>query len=245
MRLIFNKPVVFTLLLMVLCTSTYTYSESNPTLGSVKHKFIGYQQQLTLSVNLSGLTAIVPVDYYRAHSHPKTTISARLLPSEQIMALGVTSEEQLETFLLQNNHHIGLSTARHLARLYIEESAIEGVNPDVAFTQMCLETGFLRFGGDVDNQQHNYCGLGVTGKGEKGLSFIDSRTGVRAHIQHLKAYASTEKLKTDLVDERFRFVERGSAEKIVDLTGKWATDTQYDKKIRSLLHRLGQIELPG
>jgi len=110
MRLIFNKPVVFTLLLMVLCTSTYTYSESNPTWGSEKNKFIGYQQQLTLSVNLSGLTAIVPVDYYRVRFYPKATKRARLLPSEQIMALGVTSGEQLETFLLQNNHHIDLST---------------------------------------------------------------------------------------------------------------------------------------
>jgi len=63
---------------------------------------------------------------------------------------------------------------------------------------------------------------------------------VRAHIQHLKAYASTEKLNTELVDERFRFVKRGSATEISELTGKWATDKQYDKKIRNLLHRLSQ-----
>ncbi len=68
------------------------------------------------------------------------------------------------------------------------EAIQEGVNPDLAFIQMCHETGFLRFDGTVDKSQNNYCGLGATGNGVKGSTFLDQKEGVRAHIQHLKAY---------------------------------------------------------
>ena len=36
----------------------------------------------------------------------------------------------------------------------------KGSNSDVAFAQMCLETGFLRFGGLVTMDMNNFCGLG-------------------------------------------------------------------------------------
>ena len=74
-----------------------------------------------------------------------------------------------------------------------------------------LETGFLKFGGDVEKDQYNFAGLGATGGGEKGLSFPDIRTGIRAQVKHLKAYASTEGLKKECVDPRFKYVTRGSA----------------------------------
>ena len=115
---------------------------------------------------------------------------------------------------------------------------MEGVNHDIAFAQMCLETGFLRYGGDVKPGQYNFCGLGATGGGEPGLSFPDPRIGVRAHIQHLKAYGSTEDLNNDLVDPRFHFVVRGRAPTIQGLTGTWAADPRYSEKITAILKRL-------
>lgn len=238
--LLFSRPVMFTLLLLLLSTGTYTYSEGNPSPLSIHQKFFHYPVHLTFSSVRNGLSGIVPVDFYWA-SRLKTTEIAPSLPSEQIMGFGSSKISRLETFLCQNNKYIAKEEAHKLARLYWEESRFEGVNPDVAFAQMCLETGFLRFDGTVDPEQHNYCGLGVTGNGVKGLFFSSQREGVRAHIQHLKAYASTDDLNSDIVDSRFRYVKRGSAEEITDLTGKWATDTHYDKKIRSLLHRLYQV----
>jgi len=189
----------------------------------------------------SGFHVVIPVNYYWATLNAEQIeVPSFFSPPEAIMGKGLTNVSRLEKFLLSNNQKVTPKDARNLAHIYWEESINEGVNPDVAFTQMCLETGFLRFDGTVDPQQNNFCGLGVTGNGVKGLSFSDPREGVRAHIQHLKAYASTEKLNGELVDQRFAYVKRGSAEEISDLTGKWAADKHYDTKIRSLLHRLYQ-----
>lgn len=179
-----------------------------------------------------------PIDYFvklDRFSHLKKGFS---MPS--IMGKGVIPVRKLADFLEKNNPNITLKKANIIARIYVEEAAHEGVNPDVAFSQMCLETGFMRFGGDVQPDQHNFCGLGVVKKGSKGLSFSNMRMGIRAHIQHLKAYASTQKMKYPVIDKRFQFVRRGSVKNINDLSGHWASDRKYSRKIISLIKRLYQ-----
>jgi len=64
------------------------------------------------------------------------------------------------------------------------------------------------------------------------------RAGIRAHIQHLKAYASDQKLANPVIDQRFKFVKRGSAPVVHKLTGKWATDKNYGEKIHRLLEKM-------
>jgi hypothetical protein len=61
--------------------------------------------------------------------------------------------------------------------------------------------------------QNNYAGIGALNGNATGqaATFPDPRTGVRAQIQHLKAYASTEPLVNACVDPRFSLVTRGSA----------------------------------
>ncbi len=96
--------------------------------------------------------------------------------------------------------------------LYISEGEAEGVRGDIAFAQSCLETGNFTFSGSaVTLSQNNFCGLGVTQRGKTGLSFDTPQLGIRAQIQHLKAYASTDKLRNALIDPRFRYVKRGCA----------------------------------
>jgi len=126
-----------------------------------------------------------------------------------------------------------------MAQYYIEEGQIEGVNPDVAFVQMCLETGFLRFGGAVTADMNNFCGLGTIGPMQPGNSFPDERTGVRAHIQHLKAYASAEPLHGAQVDPRYKYVNpKGKSPTIQGLAGTWAADREYGAKLAVLLEKL-------
>jgi len=155
-----------------------------------------------------------------------------------IMSKGHVGAENMAAFLLRNNPNADAGFVRELARFYVEEAAFEGVNHDIAFTQMCLETGFLRFGGDVKPEQYNFCGLGAIGNGEPGNSFPNPQIGVRAHVQHLKAYGSEEPLKGELVSPRFRFVQRGRAPTYEGLAGTWAADRQYAVKIKGILERL-------
>lgn len=104
----------------------------------------------------------------------------------------------------------GASTIEQFAQIFYEEANAEGVKAEVAFTQCMKETGFLKYGGDVLPNQYNFAGIGATGA-VHGASFKDVRTGIRAQIQHLKAYASTSSLNNGCVDPRFNLVTRNTA----------------------------------
>ena len=164
----------------------------------------------------------------------------RIIPPvpEMIMGKGRIGANNLAAFLLQHNPGIERIAAEYLSQLYTQEAAIEGVNHDVSFAQMCLETGFLHFGGLVTPDMNNFCGLGATGPGYHGEKFPSPRIGVRAHIQHLKAYATDEPLEQDLVDPRFYYVRFGSSPAIKGLAGTWAADLLYADKIKNILERL-------
>lgn len=155
-----------------------------------------------------------------------------------IISQGKVSVEFLTEFLLQHNTNLSRDYACQITNLYVEEAEAEGVNHDIAFCQMCLETGFLKYGGVVKPVQFNFCGLGAVSDFIEGEYFDSPAEGIRAHIQHLKAYATDDPLKHALIDRRFDYVKRGSANQIDELTGKWATDPHYGKKIRYLLRRL-------
>ncbi|KAF3891200.1 MULTISPECIES: hormogonium tapered terminus morphoprotein TftA [Nostocales] len=156
---------------------------------------------------------------------------------DRIMSHGNASEVQLQIFLRNNNEN-AIVQFPDLPKLYREEAAIEGVNYDIAFCQMCLETEFLQFGGDIRSEQNNFAGLGTIGGGTEAASFGSARIGVRAHIQHLKAYASLEPLVQEVVDPRFRFVTRGIASTVDQLSGRWSADLDYGNKIVAMLKRL-------
>ncbi len=136
-----------------------------------------------------------------------------------IMGTSVASANQLNALLLGGNPQA--KDYLNLAEIYLEEGEKEGVRGDGAFCQSLIETGYFRFGGDVRPYQNNYAGIGATG-GVSGNSFPDSRTGIRAQIQHLKAYASTTPLVLECVDPRYKYVSKGCAPTFEQLSGKWA-----------------------
>jgi len=155
-----------------------------------------------------------------------------------IATYGRAQAQQLIAFFAETNPRADRERLSEIARAYVEEAAAEGINSDVAFCQMAIETDYLRFGGNVRPSQNNFCGLGVTGGGQPGLSFPSVQIGVRAHIQHLKAYANAEPLRKRCVDPRFALVRRGQAPFVEDLAGAWATDSQYAAKLNRRLAAL-------
>lgn len=161
--------------------------------------------------------------------------------AEFIMGVGRATQAQMEAHLDGVNRE-ALQNFPDIAELYIEEAAKEGVNHDIAFCQMCLETGNLQFGNQVNANQNNFCGLGALDGGDEGASFNDVRTGVKACIQHLKAYGDDDAIADPpVVDPRFNLVGRGSATTVYDLAGKWASDPKYGEKIITILKRVNDV----
>lgn len=138
----------------------------------------------------------------------------------------------------------GASTINQFAQIFYEEATAEGVRAEVAFTQCMKETGFLKYGGDVLPNQYNFAGIGATGA-VHGASFGNVRMGIRAQIQHLKAYGSISPLTNPCVDPRFNLVKRGSAQYVEWLGIKenpngygWATSKSYGHDIVNMVNVL-------
>lgn len=173
---------------------------------------------------------------------PEQTVEIEpLILSRTIKGTGILTAPQLAYYFCQVNAEADIVHMINFAFFYIQEAAEEGINSDVAFAQMCLETGYLRFGNLVQPEFHNYCGLGAMDAEHPGEIFETERIGVRAHIQHLQAYAThaDEKLNNELVDPRYSWVHRTKyVEDIFGLTGTWATDPRYGEKIDSILSNM-------
>ncbi|MBP5441826.1 MAG: glucosaminidase domain-containing protein [Treponema sp.] len=161
--------------------------------------------------------------------------------SRNLSGTAIKNQKQLTKFFMKQNPEADKKQVKRLAKLYVEEGLAEGINSDCAFVQMCLETGFLRFGNLVTPEMHNYCGLGAIDENNRGESFETEQLGVRAHIQHLHAYATTEEfqLANELIDRRYKWVQpRGKAPTVFELAGTWAADREYGNKLDVLLSRL-------
>ena len=140
----------------------------------------------------------------------------------------------------------GAADINQFCSLIYKESLAEGINPDVIFAQAMIETGWLKFGGQVSAEQCNFAGIGALDSGISGASFntfgnCSVQMGIRAQVQHLKAYSSHNPLNNGCIDPRFSLVRRGSAPFVEDLSGKWASDPLYGRKIRTLLDTLYQL----
>ena len=117
---------------------------------------------------------------------------------------------RLMTFLKQRNPKLD-HRYDGIATQYMRFGEQFGVRWDYAFYQMVVETGALSYWrgnrhGDVKPEQNNFAGLGATGGGERGESFKDIESGVRAHIEHILLYAGRP--VADPVAERTRKVHQ-------------------------------------
>lgn len=166
----------------------------------------------------------------------------------------ITAEKLVDYFFAQGSVYpsyysqtesSGAATIEQFCTIMIDEAAAEGVRPEVVFMQTMKETGWLTFTGDVSIKQYNFAGIGATGGGVPGENFADVRTGIRAQVQHLKAYASEEPLNNECVDPRFDYVTRASSPYIEWLGiqenpngGGWAADPGYGGAIVGMIREL-------
>lgn len=167
----------------------------------------------------------------------------------KIIGKSQASIEQMRAYIKKVNPKVPDSVIKMIP-LYITEGAAEYVRGDVAFAQSCLETGNFTFSGSaVTLDQNNFCGLGVTKTGMKGNSFSSPAEGIRAQIQHLQAYACTDRLEQKCIDPRYTYVNRGCAEYVEYLgiqenpKGQgWASGRNYGQKIINILNDILSIK---
>lgn len=182
---------------------------------------------------------------------PWSEVKAKAAAHEIMGTSSVTVDQMVSyynkryTFPADTYRDKGADSAEAFFKILKEEAEAEGVRADVLFAQVMLETGGLQFGGDVQPSQCNFGGLGAVGGGAAGETFADVRTGLRAQVQHLKAYASTDGLNNACVDKRFQYVSRGTARYVEWLAipqnpyGKgWAADADYGTKLLRIMDSL-------
>ncbi|WP_396020504.1 N-acetylmuramoyl-L-alanine amidase [Clostridium botulinum] len=189
-------------------------------------------KDFTLIFFISMIITFVPL--FKVHASNNTPIIGQ--PQ-------LTQEQALNYFKSRNSEKSDQAIKNFISIVW-QEANLEGIKPDVVFIQIMKETNFLRFTGDVKECQNNFAGIGATGGGVSGAYFKDTRTGVRAVVQHLKAYCSNEELRTSCVDPRFTYVKRGISPYVEWLgIGEnpnypdqgWAADNNYGKSIASMM----------
>lgn len=190
-------------------------SVTNPDMAEAQETIADGQYPIMGSSNI---TVQEMVDYFNA--------SGEVYPAEELSEGGADS---IETF----------------CQMYYDEATAEGVRPEVAFAQTMKETGFLQYGGDASIEQFNFAGLGTTGNGVPGNSYPDVQTGIRAQIQHLKAYATSDALNQECVDDRYEYVKKGSAPYVQWLGQQenpeglgWATGDNYGYDIVGMIEEM-------
>lgn len=161
-----------------------------------------------------------------------------------IVGKAVATAEQMVAYIKGKRPDVEQSVI-DMIPLYLTEGKAEGIAGDIAFAQSCVETGLFAFPQEtcaVKLSQNNFAMMGVTSTFAQGESFATPQIGIRAQIQHLKAYANAEALKGVCVDPRFKLVTRGSAPYVEWLgqpdnpQGKgWATAKGYGARILAVL----------
>lgn len=180
-------------------------------------------------------TAITAIEPEPAAVAEATELCSSIMGEQQVDA------ETLCRFVKRHNPDFEPEIAETFVRL----GKVYGIRGDVAMCQAIIETGWFKFadGTAVRPEQHNYCGLGVTKRGVKGHAFDSVEDGVRAHLQHLYAYACTAPLPKNepLTDPRFKLVKRGAATTWEELSNRWAMNPNYGKQIMRLYGQLLEL----
>ncbi|WMJ81812.1 glucosaminidase domain-containing protein [Clostridium sp. MB40-C1] len=219
----------------------------------IKAPLYGYKNDenysLIISNNVSSLKGKKMKDLkIRKFKIKKTLEEGKIINS--IIGKEDLSAEQMAKFVLEHNPSPKLSVNIYeLAKMFLEEGKLEGVRGDIAFCQSIKETGYFKYGGQVLPEQNNYAGIGALNNSPvgKGAWFKEAREGVKAQIQHLKGYATTEELKSECVDPRYFILKKygllGVAPNWEDLNGKWAVPgNNYGQEIIKIHDRIKQIK---
>lgn len=175
----------------------------------------------------------------------RTATIAKYFTYTNIAGTAQATAQQMQTYIKKVNPNVAQSVI-DMIPYYLSEGQAEGIRGDLAFAQSCLETGNFTFKDSaVKLEQNNFCGLGVLDNGMLGASFDTPQLGIRAQVQHLKAYANKSPLNNPVIDPRFSLVTRGVAPTVQYLGMQenpqgygWAAGADYGVKILNILENI-------
>jgi hypothetical protein len=189
---------------------------------------------------------MVAADGRRRVEDAKSTGTALTRGSKGPAILGVSvvpAKYMAEFVRLRGRPHPSVAVEA-LAEAYVAEGEAEGVTGDIAWVQSILETGWFNFGGSmVRVSDHNYAGIGACDSCSSGHGYPTPELGVRAQIQLLRTYAQPGLTSDQLANppagrapERSRV--RGCCSTWMELTGVWATASNYGVRILEIYNEL-------
>jgi len=147
----------------------------------------------------------------------------------------VTADQLVRLFTNRDSDKVEQATV--LAELYIQYGELFNIRADIAWAQMCHETGFLEYTGDVKPEQNNFCGMGAVAAGVSGNSFATEELGVIAHLAHLawyyypdhvNEYCSSQYDPRHFDNSHYRYTGDTT---LGFLNGRWAPGATYTDKI--------------
>ncbi len=147
----------------------------------------------------------------------------------------ITVEQLIKIFEDRNSSKV--EWARRIAPIYIQYGILFNIRADIAWAQMIHETGFLEYTGDVGPSQNNFVGMGATGGGVPGNSFLTEELGIIAHYAHLAWYYYPNHVNqycNATYDPRhfgsYHYKYTGDTT-LNHLNGRWAPGATYTDKI--------------
>lgn len=195
---------------------------------------------------------------FTAHTNPNY-----IYRSDQMLIINKPSAsyEQCEKWL---RNKTDCQLAIQCLPLLWKAAISNGIDPVVLISQAMVETGFFKFGGVIDSSFHNTCGLKTTKGGgnyeaNAHMRFKSWEEGIQAHADHLGLYAGSHncpkyspecthqnkdcKANGTTKDPRHFTYLYGKCKTVKSLTGTWATDSQYDKKLMKFINEIQQTEV--
>ena len=144
----------------------------------------------------------------------------------------VSVDQLLRPFVIRGSSQI--DRARRLANLYIKWGQAFNIRTDIAWAQMCHETGCLDFGGVAQPGWNNFAGIGITGPGAM-VTFASEELGVIAHYAHLAWYVYPNHVNeycSANYDPRHIGAHRFNGDSSINcLNSRWAPAADYANKI--------------
>lgn len=162
-----------------------------------------------------------------------------------ILTRETASKEQLSIWVRTKNPN---PLAIELLDLYWTIALEYGVNPIVVYCQSMKETGYLKFGGVLDETFKNPCGLKIPQGGacdnpNAHKRFNSWTLGITAQCEHLALYAGKEQypLKEPLDPRHFSYLH-GKCKTVESLSNNWA-GSNYGESIVKMCDEVTNVIL--